>query len=79
MQIIQKASSRLDAVFRLIKETNKVTTETRQYLQNQALIYASYLSDAVTGKIKVDADQQMVMAELTGAFCDLVERELGVA
>jgi len=70
------ASENLDRAFELIRSAKLIAEDTRLFLQNQALIYAGYLSDVLAGRLASDPERHESMAEMINEFCALVTREL---
>lgn len=76
MSALQLASSKLDALFAVIDGSPKLEKDSQLFLNNQAMIYANYLSAAIAGRITQTAESQSAMVEMINAFCNLVNTEL---
>ncbi|KKN85044.1 hypothetical protein LCGC14_0282130 [marine sediment metagenome] len=76
---IHDLADELQACMAVILNARTIKADTKAFLHNQGMIYASYLSDAINASPDKAPSNLSIMCELINSYCDLVNAELPVA
>lgn len=76
MHAISVTCENLDKTFALIKSADTLDKDTRLYLQNQSVIYMTYLDDLAEGRMDTRKGHADDMTSLIDEFCSMIQNEL---
>ena len=73
---IAATAENLGQLFQQIKCDTTIDPDMRLYLQNQTIIYMTFLDDLAEGKVSCGPDDAEDLTGHIDAFCELIKKEV---